>query len=50
MFDDNCMRRRPRGFRRKLGKQSGYPSLLGQLDSTVTTNTNGMPTSSSASS
>ncbi|CAF3704485.1 unnamed protein product [Rotaria socialis] len=49
MFDDNCMRRRPRGFRRKLGKQSGYPNLLGQLDSTVTTNTNGMATSSSSS-
>ncbi|CAF3411589.1 unnamed protein product [Rotaria sp. Silwood1] len=47
MFDDNCMRRRPRGFRRKLGKQPGYPNLLSQLDSTVTTNANGIATSSS---
>ncbi|CAF0731386.1 unnamed protein product [Rotaria sordida] len=50
MFDDNCMRRRPRGFRRKLGKQSGYPNLLGQLDSTVVTNVSGIATSSSSSS
>ncbi|CAF0753724.1 unnamed protein product [Adineta steineri] len=49
MFDDNCMRRRPRGFRRKLGKQSAYPNLLGQMDTTVSTNSNGTATSSTSS-
>lgn len=38
------------GFRRKLGKQPGYPNLLGQLDSTVATNAGGIATSSSSSS
>ena len=69
MFDDNCMRRRPRGmdsgfashstfvmsvsrhvgFRRKLGKQSNYPNLLGQMDASNTVNTGGPATSSSSS-
>ncbi|UJR37949.1 hypothetical protein I4U23_030634 [Adineta vaga] len=50
MFDDNCMRRRPRGFRRKLGKQPVYPNLLGQIDSNVSGAANGTATSSSSTS
>ncbi|CAF1019853.1 unnamed protein product [Didymodactylos carnosus] len=33
MFDDNCLRRRPRGFRRKLAPtQKPYPGLLTQAN------------------
>lgn len=49
MFDDNCMRRRPRGFRRKLGKQANYPNILTQMDPTLTTTPGGTTTSSSSS-
>lgn len=37
----------PVGFRRKLGKQSAYPNLLGQIDPTTTGTPGGTATSSS---
>ncbi|CAF1176017.1 unnamed protein product [Didymodactylos carnosus] len=41
MFDDNCLRRRPRGFRRKLAPtQKPYPGLLTQANSASSSSPN----------